>query len=223
MARSASRPALVALPLALLLAGTVALAGWQLVAGSRLREAGQWIDRAQAWQVVLIVTAEAIEDGSLKPAEGGGFHLPWEAEGTHPFPVTAGDVADEVQGMIVAYPLPIEPHGEAARRATDSHERLSTELAGIERLGPLATVTGLPPLLRAAAIDAGGLLRPVNELLGREAEEAGRAGLLLSIAALVCAAVLLAVVVRFLRVRKTHGRLVRHLEVLEGRREPTPD
>ncbi len=209
-------PRLFVISLALLIAATVGLAGWQLFAGDRLAEAGRWIDRAQEWQATLIVTAEAIEDETLKPADGGGFHVPWEGSGARAFPINADDVVREVRGMTAALPLSLSDYPEAAMRIDESHTLLQAQLQGIERLGPLASLDVLPATLRSAAIDVSGLIRPAVRLVADEAREAGLAKLALALAALACAALLIVLVVSGVRVRRERDRLDRHVQALRA-------
>lgn len=216
MPRPPRRAKLLVPLLAVLVAGTVGLAGFELFAGSRLADAGRWIDRTQEWQMVLLATAEGIEDESLKPAEGGGYALPWEPEGTHPFPISPSDVVDALHGMTMAFPLALDDHDDAARRVVESHDVLRQQLQGIERLGPLANLTGLPPVLRSAAIDTGALMRPVYRLVGTEAEESGVAALLLAAAALACAAVVVALSVYAFRAGRQRDRMERHVDALRS-------
>ncbi|MDJ0974394.1 MAG: hypothetical protein QNJ98_08050 [Planctomycetota bacterium] len=207
MPRSASRLGLLMPLVGVLVAATVGLAGWQLFAGDRLASAGQWIGDTQDWQLQLVAVSEAIEAG----------------ETLDPFPIRPDEVGQRLYDMTVSFPLVITDHEDAAQRANESHELLQQRLEDAEKLGPLASFAGLPPLLRTAAIDAEGLIRPVRRMMGREAEEAGRAGLLLGLAAAACAALLIVFLVQVVRLGRAHDRLARHLAALEAQRSASTD
>lgn len=207
----------------LLILATVFLGTWQLVAGVEVKQAARWIERAEAWESVLWATAQAIEDGSLTALETGGFRVPWEGPGDHPFPISIDEVQAELTGMTAAYPDPLEQVAVEAEQLRASHDDLALLISGLARMGPLASLTPLPQGLRVAALATGRMIRPIVQRVGREGQETGLARLALAIIALLAAALAFALALGLQRAARDRDRLARHVLVLEQRHaDPTP-
>lgn len=200
----------------IVLVATLALAGWQLLAGSRMQSAAAWLNRADEWRSLLLATAISIEDETLTRAEGG-YTVPWETEGAHAFPIDAQEAPAEAQGMAAAYPLTLEQVSREAERMAESHEVLRRHLLALKELEPLAPIEQLPPSLHAAAADVTGMMRPVTALLADESRAAALARLAFAITAAGAALLALGLFLRLRAVTRERDRLQRHVIALEGR------